>query len=81
MLAMSFTPRHFFTNCIIILSFPPSPAVSATSGTVIGGASGAGSSTWGAAGVEFNLLDMMVVDSLSLERVMIQCETEQQRRL
>lgn len=34
--AMSLTPRHFFTSWTIILSFPPSP-VSPESGTEIGG--------------------------------------------
>src|ERR1700722_6994361 len=38
MAAISLTPKHLLTNCIIILSFPPSP-VSPESGTEIGGVS------------------------------------------
>ena len=35
MAAISLTPKHFLSNCMIILSLPPSP-VSPESGTEIG---------------------------------------------
>ena len=44
MVAMSLTPRHFLTNEMIILSFPPSP-VSLPSGTEIACSAGSSSET------------------------------------